>query len=64
MSNTSTLSGEELERLDRFYREGGLLAMASPHVHDDAPECPHSGCGRKLEWIEFELELHGDPEGV
>ena len=23
--------------LDRFYREGGLRAMASPHVHYDEP---------------------------
>ena len=27
----------ELEQLDRFYREGGLRAMASPHVHYDEP---------------------------
>ena len=24
-----------VETLDRFYREGGLRAMASPHVHYD-----------------------------
>ncbi len=50
--------------LDRFYREGGLRAMASPHVHYDDPQCPHPGCPRKMEWIDFKLELFGDPEGV
>ena len=64
MSRASMLSAEELEQLDRFYREGGLSVMASPHVHYDAPECPHVGCGQKLEWIDFKLELHGDPEHI
>jgi hypothetical protein len=53
----------ELEELDRFYREGGLEAMASPHVHYDDPQCPH-GCQQRLEWIDFKLELHNDPDGV
>ena len=38
--------------------------MASPHVHYDNPNCPHPPCGQKLEWIDFKLELHGDPEGI
>jgi hypothetical protein len=54
----------ELEELDRFYREGGLEAMASPHVHYDDPSCPHAGCQQGLEWIDFKLELHNDPDGV
>ena len=60
----TTLSPEELSELDRFYREGGLLCLASPHVHYDDPNCPHPGCGQRMEWIDFKLELHGDPEGV
>jgi hypothetical protein len=64
MPKTSTISTAELETLDRFYREGGLRAMASPHVHYDEPTCPHSGCTHQMEWINFKLELHGDPEGV
>ena len=43
MSKTSTISPAELETLDRFYREGGLRAMASPHVHYDEPTLPPSG---------------------
>jgi len=58
------VAASEIERLDRFYREGGLRAMASPHVHYDEPTCPHAGCGHKMEWIDFKLALFGDPEGV
>src|SRR4051812_12168695 len=54
----------EIEELDRFYRAGGLRQMASPHVHYTEPTCPHPGCGHKMEWIDFQLELYGDPEGV
>ena len=63
MPKAATLSPEELSELDRVYREGGLRAMASPHVHYDEPELPHPGCGQRMEWIDFKLELHGDPEG-
>jgi hypothetical protein len=54
----------ELETLDRFYREGGLRAMASPRVHYDDSTCPHPGCRHQMEWIDFRLDLHGDPEGI
>ena len=64
MSKPTTLSSAETERLDQFYREGGLRAMASPHVPYDEPNCPHPGCGHVMEWIDFKLELHGDPQGI
>ena len=64
MSATPTLSASRLQELDRFYREGGLRAMASPHVHYDDPRCPHQGCTRRMEWIDFKLELHGEPETI
>jgi hypothetical protein len=63
-SSTRTPKGVEHEALDRIYREGGLHAMASPHVHYDDPECPHPGCSHRMEWIDFKLGPHGDPEGV
>src|SRR5262249_16209862 len=53
----------EIEELDRIYREGGLRQMASPHVHYHEPHCPHS-CGHSMEWIDFQLELFGDAEGI
>lgn len=64
MAKASTLSPETLTELDRFYREGGLRVMASPHVHYDDPNCPHPGCDQTMEWVDFKLELHGDPEGT
>jgi hypothetical protein len=64
MPKASTISPAELETLDRFYREGGLRVMASPHVHYDEPTCPHPGCSHHMEWIDFKLELHVDPEGI
>ena len=64
MSKLSTSSSADPEILDRFYREGGLRALASPDVHYDDPNCPHPGCSHQMEWIDFKLELHGDPEGV
>ncbi len=64
MLKASIISPEELESFDRFYREGGLKTMASPQAHYDEPACPHPGCGHRMEWIDFKLELHGDPEGI
>jgi hypothetical protein len=64
MSKNVALTFEEVLELDRFYREGGLRTMASPHVHYEDPLCPHAGCGHKMEWIDFQLELFGDTEGI
>jgi len=38
--------------------------VASPDIHYDEGACPHSRCSHPLEWIDFRLELHGDPEGI
>ncbi len=64
MSKIAALSSLDIEELDRFYREGGLRQMASPHVHYHDPNCPHPGCTHKMEWIDFQLELYADPEHV
>jgi hypothetical protein len=64
MGKAVTLSASDLKALDSFYREGGLRAMASPRVHYDDPSCPHPGCSHRFEWIDFKVELHGDPEGL
>lgn len=60
----TTSSDYVLVDSDRFYCEGGLRAMASPHVHDDDPLCPQPECGHRMDWIDFQLEPHGDPEAV
>ncbi len=64
MSRSTTLAPEAAREYDRNYREGGLRAMASPRVHYDDAECPHEDCAHKMEWIDFKLELHGDPERI
>jgi hypothetical protein len=64
MAKSTAPTASDLEELDRFYREGGLQAMASPHVHYDDPCCPHPGCDHVLEWIDFRRELHNDPEAI
>lgn len=64
MSKNVALSRAEIEEMDRIYREGGLRQMASPHVHYHDALCPHPGCGHKMEWIDFQLELFGDLENV
>ena len=64
MPKNAALSQEELDELDRFYRAGGLQRMASPHIHYHDANCPHAGCGQKLEWIDFQLELYGEPERI
>ena len=64
MPKSQVLSPRELEQLERFYREGGLRQMASPHVHYHDAACPHAGGNQRMEWIDFQLELFGDPEGI
>ncbi len=64
MASASTLTSAEIEERDRFYREGGLRAMASPHMHYDDPKCPHPGCSHKMEWIDFKLARFGDPDAI
>jgi hypothetical protein len=64
MSRNVALSPAEIADLDRIYREGGLRQMASPHVHYHDAVCPHPDCGHRMEWIDFQLDLHGDKEGV
>jgi hypothetical protein len=64
MLKASPPNDVERDELDRFYREGGRRAMASPQVHYDDPKCPHPSCSLTLEWVDFKLELHGDPEKI
>src|SRR5256885_16758625 len=64
MPKPDTAVSVDLEDLDRFSREGGLRRMASPHIHYHESKCPPPVCTQMMEWIDFPLELHGDPEGV
>jgi hypothetical protein len=64
MAHNPELSTHEIAELDRFYRAGGLQKMASPHIHYDDSKCPHAGCSHQMEWIDFKLEMFGDPETI
>jgi hypothetical protein len=64
MAKNPAPPGADLEELDRIYREGGPRQMASPHVHYHDANCPHAGCTHRTEWIDFQLELYGDPGGI
>jgi hypothetical protein len=63
MASVATPSPEKPRELDSFYRESGLEVIASPHFHDDSAKCPHPGSSHSMEWIDFKLDLHGDPVG-
>jgi hypothetical protein len=54
----------EIDELDRIYRQGGLKQMALPHIHYHDPFCPHADCGHKMEWIDYQLKLLGDRDGI
>ena len=64
MPKIDAMQSLDLEELDRFYRAGGLRNMASPHIHYPDGVCPHPGCSQRMEWIDFQLELFGDAEGI
>ncbi len=34
--------------------------MPSPHVRYQEPKCPHAGCPRVMEWVDFRLEVYED----
>ncbi len=64
MPSVHVPSAEELEELDRVYRDGGLRTMASPHVHYDDAKCPHPDCTCRMEWIDFKLEVYGNAAAI
>lgn len=64
MISQQVANDASLDEYDRTYREGGLRALASPHVQYRDPSCPHEGCGHAMEWIDFMPEAHGDKVNV
>jgi hypothetical protein len=38
--------------------------MPSPHVWYEEPDCRHSGCRFRMEFIDFKLELYRDPRRI
>ncbi len=49
----------DLDRMHALYLEGGRERRMAPHIVYPDPGCPHPGCGRHLQAIDFRLEDHG-----
>ena len=56
----STLpTAEELERMHALYREGGEDRRMAPHIVYAEPDCPHAGCGQRMQAVDFRVESYG-----
>ncbi len=49
----------QLDAMHAVYRQGGAHHMMAPHVVYSDANCPHAGCGRNLQAIDFRLEAFG-----
>jgi hypothetical protein len=47
------------EQMHALYREGGRERQMAPQIVDPLAECPHDGCDRPMQAIDFRLEDHG-----
>ena len=52
-------SKEDMERMHRLYREGGLKRQMAPHIIYAQPSCPHPGCDCRMQAIDFQVEKYG-----
>ena len=50
---------KELEHMHALYRKGGGDRLMAPHILYSDPSCPHSGCGLRMQAIDFRLESYG-----
>lgn len=50
---------DELERMHDLYRQGGRDRNRAPHAVYSEAGCPHAGCDRAMQAIDFRLEDHG-----
>jgi hypothetical protein len=49
----------EFEQMHAVYREGGAKGKRPPHAVYAAECCPHTGCGQRMQAIDFRLEAYG-----
>jgi hypothetical protein len=59
--STTSLASAEIDEMHRLYREGGAGRAMAPHVVYADSHCPHQGCGKHLQAIDFRLEAFGRP---
>src|SRR5260370_1107295 len=50
---------EDPDRMHALYRKEGQQRQMAPHVVYSDASCPHAGCGRQLQAIDFRLEAYG-----
>jgi hypothetical protein len=49
----------ERDRMHGLYRKGGQERRMAPHIVYPVADCPHDGCGQRMQAIGFRLEDHG-----
>lgn len=49
----------DVEEMLAVYRQGGEERLMAPHIVYADPNCPHAGCGARLQAIDFCLKAHG-----
>src|SRR5437867_4406311 len=60
MAEISTASSAKaLEEMHAVYRKGGEERHMAPHVVYTAPDCPHPGCGFRMQAIDFRVDAYG-----
>ena len=63
MTNQSTRlaspTADELVQMRALYRQGGRDRNMAPHILYAEANCPHPGCGQKMQAIDFRLETYG-----
>jgi hypothetical protein len=42
-----------------LYRQGGLNRQMAPHIVYHEENCPHAGCGQRMQAIDFCVEAYG-----
>jgi len=58
-TESKTPSAKELEQMHSLYRKGGQDRHMAPHILYSDAGCPHSGCGQRMQAIDFRLETYG-----
>jgi hypothetical protein len=57
--SSTTPTPAELEQMHALYRQGGAQRQMAPHIVYADPNCPHAGCGERMQAIDFRLEAFG-----
>ncbi len=52
-------SVRDSQDMHEVYRRGGKELQVAPHVVYEDGACPHPGCGRRMQAIDFRLERYG-----